>query len=301
MKSKNSPVRNILFFYLLLLFSGCAIDEAQPQKEKQLTLAQNFMTVSQKKVLLKIAMRRQIELTIIDLSANSIRKAIKKQPWEPGFDLVMLDGIAAQKLLSGLSFQYHNPAFAAIPIGVSYVPDSIVKVSHFKDLSQQYLWSAADDKAQTILKANLAYVYRGRAHDKQLNQVYKDLMRGFKDHQLAFDNYQLLNTLLLCRYDTYIHVLKKAAKRRRFTFALDKNNRYYADYISLSIIEQSPQYITAKKFVHYLDYMRDHKAAFRTAFGMAQKQESRRQPTAQTLLKYLKKWQLNDTGSCRLV
>ena len=289
MKLKNSPVRNFLFLYLLLLFTGCAIDEAQPQKEKQLTLAQNFMTASQKKVMLKIAKRRHIELTILELTPYAIRKAIQKHPWEPGFDLIMLDGIAAQKSLTGLSFQYHQPAFAAIPIGVSYVPDTLVKVRGFKDLSEQYLWSAADDKALTILKANLAYIYRNRENDKKLNQVYKDLMRGFKDHQLAFDNYQLLNTLLLCRYDTYIHVLKKAAKRRRFTFALDQKNRYYADYMSLSIIEQSPQYITAKKFVHYLDYMRDHKAAFRPAFGMANKHKVMRQPNVQTLLSYLEK------------
>lgn len=301
MKLKNSPVRNLLFIYLLLLFTGCAIDEAQPQKEKQLTLAQNFMTASQKKVMLKIAKRRHIDITILDLSANSIRKAIKKNPWEPGFDLIMLDGIAAQKSLTGLSFQYHNPAYATIPIGVSYVPDSVVKVNQFRDLSEHYLWSSADDKALAILKANLAYVYRNRDKNKQLNQVYKDLMRGFKDHQLAFDNYQLLNTLLICRYDTYLHVLKKAAKRRRFTFALDKKNRFYSDYMSLSIIEQSPEYITAKKFVHYLDYMRDHNAVFRNTFGMVQKQKLTRQPTVQILLKYVEKWHLNDTGSCRLV
>lgn len=289
MKLKNSPVRNLLFIYLLLLFTGCAIDEAQPQKEKQLTLAQNFMTASQKKVMLKIAKRRHIDITILDLSANSIRKAIKKNPWEPGFDLIMLDGIAAQKSLTGLSFQYHNPAYATIPIGVSYVPDSVVKVNQFRDLSEHYLWSSADDKALAILKANLAYVYRNRDKNKQLNQVYKDLMRGFKDHQLAFDNYQLLNTLLICRYDTYLHVLKKAAKRRRFTFALDKKNRFYSDYMSLSIIEQSPEYITAKKFVHYLDYMRDHNAVFRNTFGMVQKQKLTRQPTVQILLKYVEK------------
>ena len=289
MKLKNSPVRNLLLIYLLLLFTGCAIDEAQPEKEKQLTLAQNFMTASQKKVFLKIAKRRNIDLTILDLSANSIRKAIKKHPWEPGFDLIMLDGITAQKSLAGLSFQYHNPAFATIPIGISYVPDSIVQVRQFKDLSEHYLWSAADSKAQIILKANLAYKYRNRENDKQLNQAYKDLMRGYKDHQLVFDNYQLLNTLLLCRYDTYVHVLKKAAKRRRFTFALDKKNRYYADYMSLSIVEQSPQYITAKKFTNYLDYMRDHNTAFRNTFGISEKIKVQRQPTVHTLLKYIEK------------
>jgi hypothetical protein len=34
---------------------------------------------------------------------------------------------------------------------------------------------------------------------------------------------------------------------------------------------------------------------------MAQKHEVTRQPTVQTLLSYLEKWQLNDTGSWRLV
>jgi hypothetical protein len=289
MKLKNSPVRNLLFLYLLLLFAGCAIDEAQPQKEKQLTLAHNFMTAAQKQVLLKIAKRRKIALFIVELSPYQIRKSLKYHPWEPGFDLIILDGILAQKALDGIDFQYHDAAFAAIPIGVSYVPDSVVKVRNFSDLSKHYLWAAADDKAQTILKANLDYAYRNRENNKKLNKAYKDLLRGFKDHRLAFDNYQLLNTLLLCRYDTYIHVLKKATKRRRFTFALDKKNRYYADYMSLSIIEQSPQYITAKKFAHFLDYMRDHNAAFRNTFGMAQKQKVTRQPTVQTLLKYLEK------------
>jgi hypothetical protein len=34
---------------------------------------------------------------------------------------------------------------------------------------------------------------------------------------------------------------------------------------------------------------------------MAKKHEVRRQPTVQTLLNYLEKWHLNDTGSSRLV
>lgn len=282
-------MRNFLTLLLIVLLTGCALEEAQPQKDSQLTIAQNFMSAAQKKILTKIAKRRSIDLTILDLNSGNMRKAIKRQPWEPGFDLILLDGITAQKSLSGLSFQYHNPAFAAIPIGVSYVLDSVVKVSHFKDLSEQYLWSAADNKALTILKANLAYVYRGREKNKQLNKVYKDLMRGFKDHKLAFDTYQLQNTLLLCRYDTHLHVLKKAVKKRQFTYALGKKNRYFADYMSLSIIEQTPNYRAAQRFVAYLNYLRDHNAAFRNAFGMSAKQKAVIQPTPKVLLEFLEK------------
>jgi hypothetical protein len=289
MTSKNSPVRNFLTLLLILLLTGCALEEAQPQKDGQLTIAQNFMSAAQKNILTKIAKRRSIDLTILDLNSGNMRKAIKRQPWEPGFDLIVLDGITAQKSLSGLSFQYHNPAFAAIPIGVSYVPDSVVKVSHFKDLSEQYLWAAADAKSETVLNAQLAYAYRKRETSKQLHKVYKDLMRGFKDHKLPFDTYQLQNTLLLCRYDTHLHVLKKAVKQRQFTFALKNPNRYFADYMSLFIIEQTPNYREAQRFVTYLNYLRDHNAAFRNAFGIIAKPKTDIKPTPKVLLEFLEK------------
>jgi hypothetical protein len=282
-------VRSFLSILLILILAGCALEEAQPQKDSQLIIAQNFMSAAQKKILTKIAKRRSIDLTILDLNSGKIRKAVKKQPWEPGFDLILLDGIAALKNLEGLSFQYHQPAFAAIPIGVSYVPDSVVKVRHFKDLSSQYLWAAADTKSEAVLKAHLAYIYRQRETNKQLNKVYKDLMRGFKDHKLAFDSYQLQNTLLLCRYDTHLQVLKKAVKKRQFTFALKNQNRYFADYMSLSIIEQTPNYRAAQKFVAYLNYMRDHNSAFRNAFGIIAKRKVAPQPKPKVLLEFLEK------------
>jgi hypothetical protein len=282
-------VRSFLSLLLILILAGCALEEAQPQKDSQLIIAQNFMSAAQKKILTKIAKRRSIDLTILDLNSGKIRKAVKKQPWEPGFDLILLDGIAALKNLEGLSFQYHQPAFAAIPIGVSYVPDSVVKVRHFKDLSSQYLWAAADTKSEAVLKAHLAYIYRQRETNKQLNKVYKDLMRGFKDHKLAFDSYQLQNTLLLCRYDTHLQVLKKAVKKRQFTFALKNQNRYFADYMSLSIIEQTPNYRAAQKFVAYLNYMCDHNSAFRNAFGIIAKRKVAPQPKPKVLLEFLEK------------
>ena len=289
MKSKNLPVRNLLFIFLFVLFTGCAIEEAQPNTENKLTVVQNFMSDAQKQVLFKIAKRRKIELSIIELSANQIRKSLKNQPWEPGFDLIILDGILAQKALNGIDFQYHDAAFAAIPIGVSYVPDSVVKVRHFRDLSAHYLWSAADNKAQPVLNAHIDYTYRGRENKQQLNKTYKTLLRGFKDHQLAFDKYQLLHTLLLCRYDTHLHVLKKGAKKRRFTFALDQKNKCYADYMSLSIIEQSANYHSAQKFKRYLTFLRDNNTAFREVFGIAAKQDIKKQPSALWLLQNIEK------------
>jgi len=271
-------VRNALLFLVLLLVASCAIEEAQPQKTKQLTIAQNFVITGQKKILSKIAKRRGINLSILELNANQVRKAIQQNPWEPGFDLIILDGISALQHLKGLAFE-----------GVSYVPDSVVKVRHFKDLSNQYLWAAADAKAEPILKAHLAYVYRNRTTNKVLQTSYKDLLRGFIDHKLAFDTYQLQNTLLLCRYDTHLQVLKKAVQKRQFTYALSKPNRFFADYISLSVVEQTPHHQTAQDFVGFLHYLRDHNATFRNAFGMSKKSKVGKQPTPQVLLEFFEK------------
>jgi hypothetical protein len=282
-------VRNALLLLILLLFASCAIEEAQPKKERQLTIAQNFMSKAQKQILLKIAKRRSIDLNILDLSAGKMRNAIQKNQWEPGFDLLILDGLQAQNTLKGLSFQFAELGYAAQPIGVSYVPDSVVKVRHFKDLSTQYLWAAADAKSEAILKLNLAYAYRKRDTDKKLNKAYKDLLRGFKDHKLAYDTYQLQNTLLLSTYSTHLHKLKKAVKKRQFTFALGKSKRYFADYMSLFIVEQTPQYHTALRFVRFLHYMRDHNTKFQKAFGIMPKPTVTQQPTPRVLLEFLEK------------
>jgi hypothetical protein len=59
--------------------------------------------------------------------------------------------------------------------------------------------------------------------------------------------------------------------------------------MSLSIVEQTPNYNTAKSFVAYLNYMRDHNATFRNTFGILTKRKTTRQPSPKTLLEFLEK------------
>lgn len=244
------------------------------------------MSSDQQQILQKMAKRKRIQLTIRKLSAQQIRKQIQQKPWDPGFDLIMLDGILEQAVMERLPFQYKEPLFAMIPLGVSYVPDSVVNVQHFKDLSTKYLWAAADDKVKAVLKLHLAYAYRKRDTQKKVKQAYLDLLRGFKDHELQFDTYQLQNTLLLCRLDTHLHSLQKEVKRRQFTYALHAPTAYYADYMGLYIIEQCSSYHLAKQFVQYLHYRHDHQSAFRNAFGCIKKSKTQKYTPIKELLKY---------------
>ena len=74
----------LYFVLLLFLLGSCAIEEAQPQNDAKLIIAQDFLSKAQKKVLVKIAKRREIDLSIRDLSAKEIRNILRKNPWEPG-------------------------------------------------------------------------------------------------------------------------------------------------------------------------------------------------------------------------
>lgn len=289
MKLKNLLVAKLYFVLLLFFLGSCAIEEAQPQNDAQLVIAQDFLNKDQKTLLTKIAKRRKIQLSIRDLSAKEIRKTLRKSPWDPGFDLVLVGSLEAQKSLQALKFQYQERTFGIIPIGISYVTDSVVRVKHFKDLSENYLWAPADTYAQTILSAHLSYAYRKREKNRAVNKAYKDFKRGLKEHRLAFDSYNLQNTLLLCRYDTYLHFLKKEVPSRKFTHAVESKANYFADYISLYIVAQTKNYQNAKKMLRFLHYLRANNPKFRRAFGMIEPPRKCKQPTPQTLLEFLEK------------
>lgn len=293
-------MHSFIFILFAFIFSACSLEEIQPTHDKQLIIAQNLMRSDQLQILQKMAKRKRIQLIIKKLSAQQIRKQIEQNPWNPGFDLILLDGIFEQAVIERLPFQYKEPQFAIIPLGVSFVPDSIVKVKHFKDLSTKYLWAPTDNNVKAVLKLHLANAYRKRNTQKKVKQAYLDLLRGFKDHELQFDTYQLQNTLLLCRLDTHLHSLKKEVKRRQFTFALHAPKAYYADYIGLYIVEQCSNYHLAKQFVKYLHYHQDHEAAFRNAFGCVKKSNKQNHTPIKELLKNRDKWHLCDIKSWRV-
>lgn len=282
-------MHKVIIVCVLFFLASCAIEDAQPTREKQLTIAQNFMNAQQKKLLQQMAKRRSIELTILDYSANSIRKAIQQNPWAPGFDLIMLDGLYAQSKLTGLSFQYTEPNYAYIPIGISYIPDSNLNVRYFNDLSTKYLWAAPENKAPSILNLHLAYAYRKKETNKKLDSSYKKLVRGLKDHKLSYDAYQLRNTILISTYASHLNVLKKAVKKREFIFGVHEPNQMFVDYMSLSIISQTSQYTTAMRFVRALHQMRDHNQYYRNLFGLIGPKEVNGLPAPSTLIKYIEK------------
>lgn len=283
-------MRSLLPLILILLIAGCTLQDAQPDTQRQLSIAQNFMSAAQKQVLLKIAKRKHLQLKIIDLSATAIRKAIQTNPWDPGFDLILIDGLSQQGQLQKLELAHYEPYFASIPIGISYVPDSVVKVEAFEDLSKLYLWAAADKKAEPILKAHLAYAYRKRNDNNSLQQNYRQLLQGYKDHELALvDDYQRKNTLYLCRYDTHLHGLKPFFKNRQFTFARKPQQAFFADYLCVAIVQQSPHHALALDFVKILQHKRDQNKAFQIAFGIVAQRSTKKVVHPKVLQDYLQK------------
>lgn len=283
-------MRSYLSLLLILLLAGCALENAQPDTRKRLAIAQNFMSAEQKQILQKIAKRKHLKLDILDLSVGDIRKALQTNPWDPGFDLILIDGLSEQRYLKKSQFAHYEPYFASIPIGISYVPDSVVKVRAFEDLSKLYLWAAADKKAAPILKAHLSYTYRQRHENKAIKERYKQLLQGLKDRELALDaDFASKNTLYLCRYDTYLQRLKPFLKRRQFTFARKPNQAFYADYLCLALVQQSSNHALAVHFIKMLQQKRDQNKVFQKAFGIVVQRKKKNVCNPKVLTAYLEK------------
>ena len=109
-------MRSYLSLLLILLLAGCALENAQPESHQELTLAQNFMSAAQKHIFQKIAKRKHLKLTILELSAGAIRKALQTNPWDPGFDLILIDGLSEQRHFKKMHFAHYDPHFASIPV-----------------------------------------------------------------------------------------------------------------------------------------------------------------------------------------
>jgi len=261
-------VRRFLSILFLCFLFGCAIEDVAQKEDKQLVIAQNFMTKDEINLLHRIAKQHNIKLVVQFLSIKQIKNALQNTPWDPGFDLVFVDGLYNQVLLDSVGFQYSEPQFGTIPIGISYIDSNEIKVNDFKELANNYLWSAADLKSENILKLHFDYLFGQKANDKELEKEYQRLILGLKHHQVKYDNYQLKNGLLLCRYDTYLQQIEKTNAFRKFNYALCSKGRFYADYIGVYIVEQNTRIALARKFIDLLHKQRDSQSTFCQTFGM---------------------------------
>jgi glycosyltransferase involved in cell wall biosynthesis len=280
-----------IFALLFLIGSlgACSIEEIQPQENHNLVIAHNFMSVKQQEIFTKIANRHHIDLSFKKLTATEIRRAIQSHPWEPGFDLVFIAGIQEQKLLHPLPFQYREPEFALTPIGVSYVSDSSLGIKTYQDLARKFLWSAADSKAESLLRLHLSYIFKDRFTEQKTELKYSQILRGLKNFKVANDAYQLQNGLVLCSYDTYLNFSKKIRNKRKFNAHLQKGERVFTDFIGLYIVEQNTRFQLARKFVKYLHQLRAKQEPFRANFGMFPKTQKIKHYPFKKLLPYLDK------------
>lgn len=261
-------MRRFLTILFLCFLFGCAIEDVAQKDDKQLVIAQNFMGKEQKNLLHRIAKQHNIKLIVQDMSIQQIKNALHDAPWDPGFDLIIVDGLINQVQLNAVGFQYSEPQFGTIPIGISYIDSNEIKVKDFKELAYNYLWSAADLKSENILKLHFNYLFGQKPNDNVLEKEYQRLILGLKNHQVKYDNFQLKYGLLLCRYDTYLQQIGKTNPNRKFNYALCSTGRFYADYLGVYIVEQNARIALARKFVDQLHLQRDNQSSFCTIFGM---------------------------------
>lgn len=291
MKLKNSPVHKLILFSLLCGLSvACSVEVAQPEVNKELRIASNFLTPIQQSYFRTWQKKSGIKIEFLRLNAQQIRYRIKKKPWNPGFDLVWLNGLDAYAQLDKTPFQERYPDFAQIPIGLSYVPDSLDQVKNFVELSKTNLWAAADDASFGLLKAHFSFAYRNREKNPQQQKAYLAIIRGLKERKLAFNGANEYHTnMLLCRYDTYHQQLKPANRKQRIFYPKFFKYRGVADRNIICIVQQAMNYSSAKRFKAYLQKQLQKNPKFCQKLGFKKIGGYSKLISSKALLNYLKK------------
>lgn len=291
MKSRNLPVlKTLLYSLLVLLLFACQVEIAKPDPEKKLVVATNFITPKQAQLFRKWEKKSGIELRFVQLSAQQIKNQISKNPWSPGFDVVWFNGLEDFLPLQKTHFQERSLDFAQIPIGLSYVPDSVNQVKDFVKLSQTNLWAAADDYSYPLLKAHFDYAFRNRAKNKKQNTAYRDILSGLKDRKLAFNGADQYHTnMLLCRYDTYQHVLRKANRKQLVIYPKFFKYAGVSDRSIFCIVAQTPHYSSALRFKNLLRLQLQKSENFVKQIGIQAFKNRKENISGKILLGLLKK------------
>ena len=280
----------LLFAILSFVFFACQIEVAQPAVNKELRVASNFITKKQQGFFRAWQKKSGIKISFLRLSPQQIRELIKKKPWNPGIDVVWLNGLEAYSKLKGTTFQANYLDFAQIPIGLSFVSDSIDQVNNFIELSQTNLWAAADDQSYNILKAHLDFTFRNRAKSKKQRVGYQQIMSGLKERKLAFNGADQYHTnMLLSRYDTYLHELKPADKKQRIIYPQFFRYSGVSDRSTFSIVRQASNYTNAKLFFTFLNKQLRKNAKFCQRLGYKKIAPKEKLISSKTLLPLLKK------------
>lgn len=283
-------LKSLFFCILTLVLFACQIEVAQPEVNKELRIASNFITSKQESFFRVWQKKSGIKISFLRLSPQQIRQQIKKQPWNPGFDVVWLNGLQAYADLNGAPFQASYLDFAQIPIGLSYVPDSIDQVNNFIELSQTNLWAAADEQSYALLKVHFAYAFKNRSKNKKQQEAYQQIMSGLKDRKLAFNGADQYHTnMLLCRYDTYLQELKPADKKQRILYPKFFRYSGVSDRSTFSIVRQASNYANAKLFYAFLNKQLRKNAKFCRRLGYKKIAPTQKLISSQALLSLLKK------------
>lgn len=291
MKLKNLPVHKLLLLSILCgLLLGCSVEVAPSEVNHKLRIASNFLTPIQEAYFKKWQKKSGIKIAFMRLDTEQIRSRIKTKPWDPGFDLVWLNGLEAYSQLEGTPFQERQLDFAQIPIGLSYVPDSLEQVKNFIELSKTNLWAAADDESYTILKAHLAFAFRNRDQNQKLQKAYLNILRGLKERKLAFNGANTYHTnMLLSRYDTYYQLLKPANRQQHIIFPKFFKYSGVADRNIICIVKQAMNFSSAKRFEAYLHRQLQKNHNFCKKLGFKKIETNSKLISSKALLNYLKK------------
>lgn len=245
--------------FLLQLVIGCQIETAAPPKKMTLRIASTFLEAKDSVLFKSFAKSEKIAIQIVPISLDSIRKDLQNDPYNNGFDLVLLNSsfelhaLSKRNLLQEIPelFKDYNPQYKSskndwITIGLDpYIlsaGDSNEVIQTYNDLIYGNQWKQhLDFNDRTAFYASILRQFGKGNRSKAINWIQKmqektdDTMRD----SVSFSTYYLDK-----------HSNTKNSKHEFVIPHQSKSGAFY-DIIGIGIPKQSTAYGTILNLLEF--------------------------------------------------
>ena len=261
---------NIYFlFLLLLLFSGCRLEDADSKNTTELIIASDFLKPKDTVLFQTFSEVNHIHVKIKFLPTDSIKNSLHKDGFNSNFDLIFVKSLQSVKDLKSITFHhlskntikeslfnfraFQNNSWFAIgtdPYVFSTVPDTLEVPTSYRDLSQKFNYSSINPSENAVLLAHVKYL------TKKKPSYYSMWKKSFEGNYVPFNagsDSLPSKQFLLLKWSHYIEnpIIKKN-KKRTINYLLN-NSALYADRKCIAVVLQAKNFKNACLFLSFLN------------------------------------------------
>lgn len=262
--------RLIQFCILIYLVAACGVEEAKPSKKNKLIIASDFLKSADAILFNDFTRKNNIQIKIVFLSADSIKKSLNRDGFNSNFDLVFVKSLQSVKELNSVSFHHISKSnikqslskFSAFqnntwfsvgidPFVFSFIPDTLAYPKTYSELGKECKFSCLKSTKNKVLFAHVKYL------SKKTPNYYISWKKSFQKNLTPFitgSDSLPSQQFLLINWSEYINnPLFKSNKKRKIDFDINYPNGLFADRKCIALVLEAKNFKNALLFMSFLN------------------------------------------------